>query len=346
MIEPWYKPLQEEAKNAAAAIDEWKEESTLRASDERGTKKPKPLVRWVAGSASKAYLLEMMKNAQGHTVFTQESEINNLNSGTGSGWDQLSVLLRKAFNHEHFDRGLYGLESVSYCGPVKWNITAMGTPGAWNDFFRDRNAENGLATRWLLTFMPSEIGEPLAIYKPLTDDAQKAIDKAIQILSNKKGEVHIPRILKAIANWVEDKRQLAKTHQDAVLDVFRKRAAVIGCRVGVLCQILTEQEKESKVAVNCAILMAEYALQGLLLFHGKHMERLLAENPMPVVKVKEFCWENLIREDLPETFTFEEVQKAYEKRRGKKGKDLKHRLRDQVDNGIITKISNNTWKRL
>ena len=346
MLEPWFEPLREEATEAAAAIDEWKEEATLRASDERGTKKPKPLVRWVAASASKAYLLEMMKNAQGHTVFTFTDEVNNLNSGTGSGWDQLSILLRAAFEQEHFDRGLYGLESVSYCGPVKWNITAMGTVGAWRDFFPDRNTENGLATRFLLTFMPDVIGEKMAIYKPLTDDAQKAIDKAIQILSNRKGEVSVPRISKAIGKWIEGKRQLAETYQDAVLDSFFHRAANIGFRIAVLIHLLTEQERESKTAIDCAILMAEYALQGQLMFHGDKIARVLAENPMPAVP-KRFSWESLIK-GLPENFTYEEAKKAYDEKTSKTHSkdDTLHRLRDQVSKGLITTVGDNRWKRL
>ena len=162
--------------------------------------------------------------------------------------------------------------------------------------------------------------------------------------------------------WSEEKRLLAVKYNDPVLDELYHRCAAIGFRFGCLMHILQQGEealkegeakkngteykrKNSSVVVDTAVMMAEYALAGQLRFFGAKKVALIAAHPIPAAP-KKFSWEDLIREDLPETFTFEEVQKAYEKRKGKKGKDLKHRLRDQVDNGIITKINNNTWKRL
>ena len=69
-----------------------------------------------------------------------------------------------------------------------------------------------------------------------------------------------PRLRRAIAQWVEDKRQQALQRIDRVMDTYRRRAAVIGMRCGVVACLLSG-EKETKHVIDFALMMAEYVLQ-------------------------------------------------------------------------------------
>ena len=68
------------------------------------------------------------------------------------------------------------------------------------------------------------------------------------------------RILVAEMPWVEQKRVEAAKDIDHVKDTYRKRAAVIGFRCGVVFHLLSGKERETKQCLDFAMMMAEYCL--------------------------------------------------------------------------------------
>ena len=59
---------------------------------------------------------------------------------------------------------------------------------------------------------------------------------------------------------------------DHVKDIYRKRAAVIGFRCGVIFHLLTGCSKESKACLDFATMMAEYCLQQQIAAFGEALQ--------------------------------------------------------------------------
>ena len=86
------------------------------------------------------------------------------------------------------------------------------------------------------------------------------------------GLVDTPRLRKAIEEWVEQKRVEAAKDIDHVKDTYRKRAAVIGFRCGVIFHLLSGKDKETKACLDFALMMAEYCLMEQIKTFGEALQ--------------------------------------------------------------------------
>ena len=86
---------------------------------------------------------------------------------------------------------------------------------------------------------------------------------------------------KAIDRWSEEKRLEALADDSVEMDIFRRRAGVIGFRSGVIHHLLTRNTAESNASVNFAILIAEYCLYQQLRLWGPQLRAALDENIQP-----------------------------------------------------------------
>lgn len=64
---------------------------------------------------------------------------------------------------------------------------------------------------------------------------------------------------------------------DHVKDTYRKRAAVIGFRCGVIFHLLTGKEKETKACLDFAVMMAEYCLTQQIKAFGEVLQSQYVE---------------------------------------------------------------------
>ena len=98
------------------------------------------------------------------------------------------------------------------------------------------------------------------------------IQEAVTRLRSFSGLVDTPRLRKAIEQWVEEKRVEAAKDIDHVKDTYRKRAAVIGFRCGVIFHLLTGKDRETKQCIDFAVMMAEYCLQQQIAAFGEALQ--------------------------------------------------------------------------
>jgi len=98
------------------------------------------------------------------------------------------------------------------------------------------------------------------------------IQEAVTRLRSFSGLVDTPRLRKAIEEWVEQKRVEAAKDIDHVKDTYRKRAAVIGFRCGVIFHLLSGKDKETKPCLEFALMMAEYCLSQQIKTFGEALQ--------------------------------------------------------------------------
>jgi hypothetical protein len=260
IIDLWRQPMDEDDEQGRRKEDEWKKKRKNRRANEKLDPEPEVLIRDVPITISCSTLLKRLKNAHGHTLYSFCSELDTLRKTNGAGsWSSKYDIYRLAFDHDEWGQDYNSDQAESGMVSVGYNWTILGTYGALGKCFKGENIENGLSSRVIVSEMPDSAFAPMPMFQDRRDRDAQAILAAVNTLRAKHGFIDTPRLRKAIAQWVEDKRQLAMERIDRVMDTYRRRAAVIGMRCGVVACLLSD-EKETKHVIDFALMMAEYVL--------------------------------------------------------------------------------------
>ncbi len=134
--------------------------------------------------------------------------------------------------------------------------------------------------------------------KPREEEAN--ILKAVSLLERSHGVMELPRMCEEFCQWLEAKRLLALANADRVMDVYRRRSAVIGFRCGVIFHILEQTEEETDACIRFAKAVADYVLAMQMELFGLRLDKQQQDNEaIPVYKSRN----TLLFAQLPEQFT-------------------------------------------
>ena len=260
-VDIWKRQLEEEDALARKREEEWKERKKSRKANEKAPEDPKVLIRMVPVTVSCSTLLKRFKNAQGHTLFSFGEELDTLRKTNGAGsWSSKYDIYRLSFDRGEWGQDYNSDQAESGVVKVAYNWTMLGTNGAMRKCFKSDNIENGLSSRILVAEMPDSSFSKMPKFGKRSAEDEARIQQAVTRLRGFSGLVDVPRLRKAIEAWVEEKRVEAAKDIDRVKDTYRKRAAVIGFRCGVIYHMLSGKEKETKACLDFALMMAEYCL--------------------------------------------------------------------------------------
>ena len=261
-VDIWKRQLDEEDALARKREEEWKERKKGRKANEKAPEDPHVLIRVVPVTVSCSTLLKRFKNAQGHTIYSFGEELDTLRKTNGAGsWSSKYDIYRLSFDFGEWGQDYNSDAAESGVVNVAYNWTMLGTNGAMRKCFKSDNIENGLSSRILVAEMPDSSFSKMPKFGKRSAEDEARIQQAVTRLRSFTGLVDVPRLRKAIETWVEEKRVEAAKDIDHVKDTYRKRAAVIGFRCGVIFHLLSGKDKETKSCLDFALMMAEYCLQ-------------------------------------------------------------------------------------
>ena len=283
---------------ARAQEQEYNEAIKRCKNDAKQPDDPKPVIIEVPFSISVTMLLKRLAQAKGQHLVSVTDEVATVTKTNKAGaWSQKTEIYRHGFDNMRYGQDYMSENSYSGIFHVFYNMLSGGTPDTTEEFFRG-NALNGSATRYAVATIPDNFGGKMPVFKTLTTKQRAFIEQGIDILEQAEGEIHLPKVLKALEAWQEEKCQLAIETQSKAIDTFRRRSANIGFRAGALAYKLCG-DKETSVVVDFALWVADFVLQQQVAQWGAELER--GEEPKqahPVI--------NLFQE-LPEKFTREEL---------------------------------------
>ena len=260
-IDIWKRQFDEEDALARKREEEWKERKKGRKANEKAPEDPHVLIRVVPVTVSCSTLLKRFKNSNGHTLYSFGEELDTLRKTNGAGsWSSKYDIYRLSFDNGEWGQDYNSDAAESGVVKVAYNWTMLGTNGAMRKCFKQDNIENGLSSRILVAEMPDSSFSKMPKFGRRSAEDEARIQEAVSRLRSFSGLVDTPRLRKAIEDWVEQKRVEAAKDIDHVKDTYRKRAAVIGFRCGVIFHLLSGAKKETKACLDFALMMAEYCL--------------------------------------------------------------------------------------
>ena len=272
-VDVWKRQLEEEDALARKREEEWKERKKSRKANEKAPEDPHVLIRVLPVTVSCSTLLKRFKNCCDHTLYSFGEELDTLRKTNGAGsWSSKYDIYRLSFDRGEWGQDYNSDQAESGVVRVAYNWTMLGTYGAMRKCFKSDNIENGLSSRILVAEMPDSSFAKMPKYGKRSLEDEARIQDAVNMLRGANGLIDTPRLRKAIGDWVEEKRVEAAKDIDRVKDTYRKRAAVIGFRCGVVFHLLTGNARESQACIDFALMMAEYCLQEQIKMFGEALQ--------------------------------------------------------------------------
>ena len=316
VVDVWKRQFDEEDSIARQREEEWKEQKKRRKANEKAPEDPKVLIRTVPVTVSCSTLLKRFKNANGHCLYSFGEELDTLRKTNGAGsWSSKYDIYRLSFDNGEWGQDYNSDQAESGVVKVAYNWTMLGTDGAMRKCFKADNIENGLSSRVLVAEMPDSSFAKMPKFGKRSADDEAKIQEAVTRLRSFSGFVDTPRLRKAIEKWVEEKRVEAAKDIDRVKDVYRKRAAVIGFRCGVIHFLLAQKDEklkiknervlESKSSIDFALMMAEYTLEQQIAAFG---ETLMKEYVSVREEILRYGSNNPVYDRLSPVFTMDDLR--------------------------------------
>ena len=348
-VDVWKRQLDEEDALARKREEEWKERKKSRKANEKAPDDPHVLIRVVPVTVSCSTLLKRFKNAQNHTLYSFGEELDTLRKTNGAGsWSSKYDIYRLSFDKGEWGQDYNSDAAESGVVKVAYNWTMLGTNGALRKCFKQDNIENGLSSRILVAEMPDASFSKMPKFGRRSAEDEARIREAAARLRSFSGFSDTPRLRKAIEEWVEQKRVEAAKDIDRVKDTYRKRAAVIGFRCGVVYHLLTIGDRtrggavvrESKQCVDFALLMAEYCLEQQMKTFG---ETLRNEYVQAKDECQRYGTNHSVFDQLPPTFTVDDLRAL--KRGWCSEASLRMIISRWLHDGWISKTDRHHWSK-
>ena len=298
-------------------------------------------IRLLGSKVSIAALLDRMANTKGLHVLSFDEEIRNVLDSMRSGaYGDIRALLRCAFDNSIFGQDYKSDSSSKHMVAVFYNTLHCGTPAEYRKLYN--NAEDGTITRVLFADIPDQKFKKMPVFKELNYFQLKDIRKQVKRLSNitMQGEsVQPPYKLKNFDfmrtwadKWQEDMRQLAIKFNDINLDTYRRRAAVVGFRAGMLAWFLFD--KNDAVTRSRTTSFAQMIAEQMCVTLMRRYQVAEVSNSIIFVAV----WNK-----LPETFTADQVEQVVSSTNFKTpSRAIIHRWRER---NLILKTDKQTYKK-
>ena len=340
-IDVWKRQFEEEDALARKREEEWKERKKSRKANEKAPDDPHVLIRMMPVTVSCSTLLKRFKNANGHTLYSFGEELDTLRKTNGAGsWSSKYDIYRLSFDRGEWGQDYNSDQAESGVVNVAYNWTILGTYGAMRKCFKADNIENGLSSRILVAEMPDNSFSQMPKFGKRSKEDEAKIQEAVTKLRSYSGLVDTPKLRKVIEQWVEEKRVEAAKDIDHVKDTYRKRAAVIGFRAGVIFHLLTGKDKETKDATDFALMIAEYCLEQQIKTFG---ETLMNQYVVAESECVRYSENHTVFDQLPPTFSMEDLRSL------KSGNYGKSTLRTIVlrwkKDGWILKVGPHHWQK-
>lgn len=342
-----------------------------KSSMDKDPKDPHVSVRIMPAINSQPEFLEKMRDNKGYHMFTFAEEVDTFKKGTKAAGGDKSDLFRVAWDNAEYGQSFKSAATFKGMVRIYYNILLTGTPKQVTDYYN--NVENGMVTRVSFCEIKNQEFGKFKRWKKLQKKQLQTIEKFLdrcdrmtykepldysvedaQLVEEEDfddvvpwrynyrpfTEVDMSWLYPHLEKWLEDERIVASMQMDYARDTFRRRTAVKGFRLAMICMALWENitDREKKIIRDFVIWWMDYDIEASLSLFGKKFNELMNESTVAQAKNNGGLYA-----ELPEVFTKADIVSLC----------LKMRIRTParkvtsrwVKENLIVKIDKNKWKK-
>lgn len=268
--------IQSERENVYLRIISRKSDS------ERSPEMPHTSLRLIPAKNSEAEFLQKQRDNHGFHMFTYAAEMDSWAKGVKAAGGNKDDMIRIAWDNGEYGQQFKSANTFKGMVQLYWNVLITGTILQVENYFK--NVENGLVTRCSFCSIENqEFAEPpiwkkiskrgmetikrfrercdLNTYEtPCTIDPSdllgvtdenfdKEVDWRFKFRDKKK--IDMDWVLPTINAFHSEQRKMAALDIDRARDTFRRRVAVRGFRLGMICYCLWEKPRASDLEKCC-----------------------------------------------------------------------------------------------
>lgn len=252
--------------------------STLnrKGANEKAPEDPHTSLRIIPPKNSEAEFLQKMKDNNGYHMFTYAAEMDSWAKGVRAAGGNKDDMIRIAWDNGEYGQQFKSASTFKGTVSLYWNLLITGTIQQLMAYFK--NVENGLITRCSFTTIENQEFASAPIWKELNKQDMGVIHRFLQRCDNNTYEdscnllpddvdsvspdkfdeeikwrfafrqrktVDMLWLMPTITEFLEAHRKKAAIDFDKARDVFRRRVAVRGFRLGLICCALWEKPRQS-----------------------------------------------------------------------------------------------------
>lgn len=208
-------------------VARWKEAESCKSANQKHQPRPRPLKQHISSNTTNAALVNSLLNAQGHFLYVDVNEFENMKMLAGS-WTELFNILKLSWDTAYYGQERVSREAVEGRAKLRLNWNASTTPAKALHFLRN-NLTDGVLTRLLICSLPArEIGEKRPAYKHLDADFHQQLAPYIERLAQAQGDgervIRCPQIKRKAEALEEWAKAEAVARQDSLFETFAIRA--------------------------------------------------------------------------------------------------------------------------
>ena len=314
----------------------WLIDTRTKGDNEKGQDLPHVMVRIMPAINSLPEFLEKMRDNQGFHMFTLAEEVDTFKKGSSSGGADKSDLFRTAWDNSEYGQSFKSASTFKGMVKVYYNILLTGTPGAVKKYYS--NVEDGMVTRISICEIENQQFAKFQPWKRFSKKQLEVINNFVdrcdantyaspiemedgeyQSYSNSsknydenvkwkfalkaKQHINMDWLFPTILDWLEEKRIEASVDYNQAADTFRRRTAVKGFRLGLVCYCCWSkvQERERTIIKNFVRWFMNRDLDESLKMFGEkynNLQNSVQENATHHISLYQSLPEQFTRVDL------------------------------------------------
>ena len=287
----------------------WLVDSRTKADSDKGIDLPHVMVRIMPAINSLPEFLNKMRDNRGYHMFTYAEEVDTFKKGSTSGGSDKSDLFRTAWDNSEYGQSF--LSNNTFKGKVTlyYNILLTGTPGAVKNYYN--NVEDGMVQRISICEIENQQFADFVEWKQLNPKQMEVIDRFLdrcdtnsyaeplkitledaeaqnttssnydqkikwRFKMRDRQEVDMMWLKPTIMDWLGKERLDSLIAYDLAKDTFRRRTAVKGFRLALVCMACWANvgKREKKIIADFVSWFMDRDLEESLKMFGKSYNEL------------------------------------------------------------------------
>ena len=338
-------------------------------ANEKAPEDPHTMLRIIPPKNSEAEFLQKMKDNQGYHMFTYAAEMDSWAKGVKAAGGNKDDMIRIAWDNGEYGQQFKSANTFKGVVSLYWNVLITGTVQQIMSYFK--NVENGLITRCAFTTIENQEFADAPLWKTMNKTEKGVLQKFLQRCDNNTYEEHcnllpddvdstsvedfdknikwrftyrkrktidMKWLQPTIEQFLKEQQQRASVDVDKARDVFRRRVAVRGFRLGIICYGLWDKPRQADLLKCIPFIkwwMDKDIEESLKLWGARYNNEVMDAVPTP---------RRALYNDLPQAFTKTEVYNHCVKMSIKT--PVRNIIYLWIKQGFVKKIGDNEYEKI
>ena len=227
----------------------WKDSLNTKGANKEKPKRPDDLcIQILVPDMTNAAFVQRLADAKGKFLYTSMDELELLNNlKTSAKSNQVSQIIRLAFDCAEYGQERVGSQSVTAKVPIRWNWNASATIERGKSFFRNGLTDGTLSRLNFCTIVQSK-GSDIPMYGNYDEGFAAELKPYIDALNGACGEISCPEAEELARDLLQESRDIAMLADNEAYEVLSFRANVIAYQKAMVLYVANGCHWDERIA--------------------------------------------------------------------------------------------------